>query len=80
MKCPFCDVEMLRGYLYCDVAIWSTQKDKSFLSPNKLPNSKEKYALRLKLPMKSQNCVESDCCPKCKRIIIDSSGYESNME
>lgn len=28
MKCPFCDVEMLRGYLYCDVAIWSTQLEK----------------------------------------------------
>ena len=24
--------------------------------------------------------IESDCCPKCKRIIIDSSSYENNLE
>ena len=24
--------------------------------------------------------IESDCCPKCKRIIIDSSSFDSNLE
>lgn len=43
------------------------------------PGKDEQYALYLKLPFVTGNYVESDCCPKCKRIIIDSTGYENNL-
>jgi hypothetical protein len=76
MKCPFCDVEMLHGYLNCGAAIWSQRKHKLSM----LPDGKEIYALHLETPMLSANYVESDCCPKCKRIILDASGYENNLE
>jgi hypothetical protein len=29
MKCPFCDAEMLHGYLNCGTAIWSERKHMS---------------------------------------------------
>jgi hypothetical protein len=76
MKCPFCDEEMLHGYLNCGAAIWSQRKHKLSM----LPDGKEIYALHLETPMLSPNYVESDCCPKCKRIILDASGYENNLE
>ena len=34
IKCLFCDVEMLWGYLQCGIAIWSTKKHKISLNPN----------------------------------------------
>ena len=76
MKCPYCDVEMIHGYLNCGLTIWSERKHKISL----LPDGNEKYALHLGTPMLSPHHVESDCCPQCKRIIIDSSDYESNIE
>ena len=75
MKCPFCDTEMLQGYLNCGSVIWSTRKHKLSL----LPNDKEKYAFRLKSPMVSPHRVSSSYCPKCKRMIIDCAEYESNI-
>jgi hypothetical protein len=44
-----------------------------------LPDGKETYALHLETPMLSPNYVESNCCPKCKRIILDASGYDNNL-
>ena len=41
--------------------------------------SKEKYALHLEVPMMSPHQIESDCCPNCKRLIIDASDYENNL-
>ena len=76
MKCPYCDVDMLEGYLNCGTAIWSTRKHKISM----LPGAKEKYTLHLETPILSPNQVPSHCCPKCKRIIIDSSNYENNFE
>ena len=76
MKCPFCNTEMIRGYLNCGNAIWSERKHKI----STLPDGKEKYALKLDVPLLSPNQVESDCCPNCKRIIIDASEYENNLE
>ena len=76
MKCPFCNTEMIRGYLNCGNAIWSERKHKI----STLPDGKEKYALKLDVPLLSPNQVESDCCPNCKRIIIDASKYENNLE
>ena len=75
MKCPFCDVEMLHGWLNCGAALWSERKHKLSI----MPDGKEKYALYLEVPMLSPNQVESDCCPKCKRIIVDASGYEHKL-
>ena len=75
MKCPFCDVEMLHGDLTCGGAIWSQRKHKLSM----LPDGKETYALHLETPMLSPNYVESNCCPKCKRIILDASGYDNNL-
>lgn len=75
-KCPFCNTEMLHGYLNVGNAIWSERKHK--LSTN--PDAKERYALALSVPMMSPHHIECDCCPKCKRIIIDSSEYNNNMD
>ena len=75
MKCPYCDEEMIHGYLNCGVTLWSNRKHKISLNTDE----DEKYALRLGRPMMSPHHIESDCCPKCKRIIIDSSHYENNM-
>ena len=76
MKCPFCDTEMLAGYLNCGNAIWSERKHKI----STLPGLNEKYALHLDVPALHPNYVESHCCPKCKRIIIDASDYEHNLD
>lgn len=75
MKCPFCDIEMLQGYLNCGLALWSIRKHKISL----LPDDKEQYAFRLKQPIMSPNHVSSCYCPKCKRMIIDCTEYESNI-
>lgn len=76
MKCLYCDVEMIHGYLNCGMVLWSTKKHKVSL----LTDKTEKYALQLGNSVISPHHIESDCCPKCKRIIIDSSGYGSNIE
>lgn len=75
MKCPYCDVEMLHGYLNCGNAIWSERKHKV----STLPDGKEKYTLHLSVPLMSPHHVESDCCPKCRRIVIDATAYEGNL-
>jgi len=75
MKCPFCNTEMIHGYLNCGTAIWSERKHKISM----LPNGKEKYALHLGTPLALPNYVESDCCPSCKHIIINASEYETNL-
>ena len=75
MKCPYCDVEILHGYLQGGMMIWSEKKHTISL----LPNKKEKYALYLNAPIVSPNSIESDCCPQCKKIIIDSSIYGNNL-
>ena len=75
MKCPFCGTEMLHGYLNCGTAIWSERKHKISTKPD----SKEKYALHLEVPMMSPHQIESDCCPKCKKLIVDTTDYENNL-
>ena len=75
MKCPFCNEEMLHGYFNCGGAIWSERKHKLSM----LPNSKEKYAFYLEVPLMSPHHIESDCCPNCKRLIIDTTDYENNI-
>ena len=37
----------------------------------------EKFALQLGRPLVLPHPVESDCCPKCKRIIMDGSTYKN---
>lgn len=76
MRCPFCDTEMISGYLNCGAVIWSDRKHKLSL----LPDGKERFALHLGTPMFSPNHIESSCCPNCKRIIIDSSSYETHLD
>ena len=76
MKCPYCETEMLNGYLNCGATIWSERKHKMSM----LPNGKEKYALHLGTPMLSPHGIESHCCPKCKKIIIDAANYDNNLE
>jgi Zn-finger nucleic acid-binding protein len=44
-----------------------------------LPGRNETYALHLEVPVFRGNYVESDCCPKCKRIILDASDYDNNL-
>lgn len=74
MKCPYCDTEMIHGYLNCGAVIWSERKHRI----STLADGKEKYALHMGTPL-SMNCIESDCCPKCKKIIIDAKEYENNL-
>lgn len=76
MKCPYCNTEMLFGYLNCGNAIWSERKHKI----STLPNSKEKYALQLETPMFSFHYIESYCCPKCKKLIIDTADFKNNFD
>lgn len=76
MKCPFCNTEMIRGYLNCGITLWSERKHKISL----LPDGNEKYALHLSQPMLSPHHVESFCCPNCKKIIIDAADYENHLE
>ena len=75
MKCPYCNVEMLDGYLNCGNVIWSQRKHKLSL----LADGEEQYALNLGTPLLSPHHVESYCCPKCKRIIIEAANYENNI-
>lgn len=76
MKCPFCNTEMIHGYLNTGMTIWSERKHKIILHPD----GDETYALRLKHPMLSPHQVESYCCPKCKKLIIDIDNYEHNLD
>jgi hypothetical protein len=76
MKCPFCDIEMLQGYLNCGMTLWSERKHKISL----LADGKEKYALCLGRPLVSPHHIKSHCCPKCKKIIIDAEDYENNLD
>ena len=75
MKCPFCDTEMLHGYLNCGTAIWSERKHRI----STRPDYKEIYAMHLEVPLMSPHQVESDCCPNCKRLIIDIADYKNNL-
>ena len=75
MQCPFCNAQMLHGYLNCSAALWSERKHKISL----LPDGKEKYAVRLPTPILSPHHIESHCCPKCGHIIIDASETENNF-
>ena len=76
MKCPYCETEMLFGYLNCGAAIWSELKHKLSL----LPNDNEKYAFHLKAPMLTPHYIDSYCCPKCKKIILDAAEYQHNLD
>ncbi len=76
MKCPFGDIETIHGYLNCGNIIWSERKHKI----STLPDSKERYTLHLNTPVLSPHHVESYCCPKCKKIIIDTSNYDNNID
>lgn len=75
MKCPFCNTEMIHGYLNCGNIIWSERKHKL----STLPDNKEKYALHLDVPFMSPHHIECDCCPNCKKLIIDTAAYENNL-
>lgn len=76
MNCPFCGAKMLEGYLKCGAAIWSERKH--WISVR--PNEEEKYALRLKQPIFSPHQIKSNCCPQCKKIVIDAAGYENGLK
>ena len=75
MKCPYCDTEMLAGYIHTPNMIWSEKVSKFAISPSK----NEKYALYLQLPLATSNRVESHCCPNCKKVVIDASKYPHNL-
>lgn len=72
--CPYCNIEMIRGYLNTCATIWSENSHLISL----LPGRNEKYALKLGTPLFSAHTIESDFCTQCKRIIIDASKYKNN--
>ena len=76
MKCPFCNTEMLHGYLNSGSVIWSVKEN--FLSTQ--PDWKEKYAFHLGTSSFIPHQTESFCCPKCKKLIIDVSPYRNNLD
>lgn len=76
MKCPFCNIEMIHGFFNCGMALWSDKAHRLSLTVDET----ERYALQLGKTAVSPHHVESDCCPKCKRIIIDSSDYANRLE
>lgn len=75
MKYPYCGMEMIHGYLNCGAVLWSEKKHKVSM----IADDQELYALQLGKPLMSPHHIQSDICPKCKRIILDSSGYSSNI-
>ena len=75
MTCPFCQTEMLDGYLNCGNLIWSERRHK--ISTN--ADTTERYALNLPTPLLSPHQIKSTCCPRCKHIIIDASEYEHRL-
>ena len=60
MKWPYCNTEMIQGYLNCGMLIWSDKKHKLSLCVD----DTERYARKLGKTMLSLHHVESDCCPK----------------
>ena len=42
MKCPYCDVEILHGYLNCGATLWSERKHKMSL----LQDEKKQHGLK----------------------------------
>lgn len=76
MICPFCGTEMIHGYLNCDMTLWSTKKHKWTL----LVDDTERYTLKFGKALMFPHHVESECCPKCKRVIIDTSNTKNNLE
>lgn len=75
MRCSYCNIEMIHGYLNCGMTLWSDKKHHLSLAVDET----EQYARQLGRPAMSPHHIESDCCPGCMRIIIDSSGYQNNM-
>lgn len=74
MKCPYCGEEMKHGYLHTGMTLWSEKRHKLTLTPEE----NECFALQLGRPMVSPHQIESDYCPECQRIIIDSSLYKKS--
>ena len=75
MKCPWCDVEMIHGYLIADKALWSDKRHTFSL----LPRRGERWTLRLGPKFFAPNHVESDCCPRCRRIVLSAEYYDGNL-
>ena len=75
MDCPFCKIPMRQGWFQCGMALWSEKKHALTLNPG--PG--EAYALSLGKTMFSPHQLESWFCPRCRKILLDASGYESNI-
>ena len=75
MNCPFCQTEMLKGYLNLGNAIWSERKHKL----STLSGANERYAFRLGVPLLSLHHVDSYMCPEGKKMIVDTSEYENDL-
>lgn len=76
MKCPYCQAETMHGWLNSGRILWSERKHKISL----LTDGKEKYALNLDNPVLTFHHTESYYCPSCKKLIIDTEGYDTNIE
>ena len=71
MLCPYCHVPMIHGYLHTGMTLWSEKKHSLSL----ITSEGERYALQLGRPLTHPHQIESDYCPVCHRIILDSSPY-----
>ena len=74
MTCPFCQREMLPGFLNAAgrQMLWSEREHSVLL----VPRRGERYALRTQGTWVSNSSVQADYCPDCQRIIIDARHYD----
>jgi len=74
MKCPFCGEDMVKGYVNVEGMMFSENKHKMFLTPS----DGEKYADNVKARIVFDH-YDAECCPKCKKLIVDISDFKSNI-
>ena len=67
MKCPYCDEEMVQGFIQSSNEIaWKNKR--SYVGPAKFHKGS---IILSKLAIFEGSAVIANCCNKCKKIIID---------
>lgn len=69
MKCPFCGGEMQHGWLHTGATIWSRRRHRLSYRPA----AGEGYTLLQERPLLSFHYLESDWCPACEKLILDTA-------
>ena len=66
MQCPYCNEEMKQGYIQSprQQIFWGEKKRKIFITPSDAD-------VKLSEGMFNVPAVESYCCQKCRKIIVE---------